>query len=169
LERLIPLSWILENWQDGLNFLNKEISTETDQNKKLALETAFLIQLNQLKKANENLKQLNSRYRGNVPKEVIRMDTYVSLMLSQTQELKNNSSLACKKFDGLNCWVFLQMFLWEDLGNTINSDESTTTDPSLTLDFLKSEQPVMPLQENQLIDQILVEELDSALVQIKEK
>jgi tetratricopeptide (TPR) repeat protein len=169
LERLIPLSWILENWQDGVDFLNKEIGLDTDQSKKLALETAFLIQLNKLKRAHENLKQLNSRYRGNVPKEVIRMDTYVSLMLSQTQELKNNSSLACKKFDGLNCWVFLQMFLWEDLGNIINNDESTTTDPTLTLDYLKSEQPVEPLKENQLIDQILVEELDSALVQIKEK
>lgn len=169
LERLIPLSWILENWEDGVNFLNKEIGLDTDQSKKLALETAFLIQLNKLNKAHENLKQLNSKYRGNVPKEVIRMDTYVSLMLSQTQELKNNSSLACKKFDGLNCWVFLQMFLWEDLGNIINKDESTTTDPTLTLDYFKSEQPVEPLKENQLIDQILVEELDSALVQIKEK
>lgn len=169
LERLIPLSWILEKWQDGLKFLKKEIGPNTDQSKKLALETAFLIQEEKLNPAQENLKILNSRYRGSVPKEVLRMDTYVSLMLSQTKELKNNSSLACKKFDGLNCWIFLQMFVWEDLGILLQNDESTTTDPTLTLDYLKSEQPVEPLVENELIDQTLVEELDSAMVQIKEK
>lgn len=169
LERLIPLSWILEKWQDGLKFLEKEIGPNTDQSKKLALQTAFLLEEGQLAPANLNLKILNERYRGSVPKEILRMDTYVSLMLSQTKELKNNSSLACKKFDGLNCWIFLQMFLWEDLGEIIKNKEDTTTDPSLTLDSLKSEQAIEPLQENQLIDQTLVEELDSAQVQIKEK
>jgi hypothetical protein len=119
--------------------------------------------------ANLNLKTLNERYRGSVPKEILRMVTYVSLMLSQTKELKNNSSLACKKFDGLNCWMFLQMFLWEDLGEILKNNQDTTTDSSLTLDYLKSEQEIEPLQENQLIDQKLVEELDSAQVQIKER
>jgi tetratricopeptide (TPR) repeat protein len=169
LERLIPLSWILGKWQDGLTFLEKEIGFETDQSKKLALETAFLIQENKIEKARENLKQLSVRYRGNIPKEVIRMDTFVSLLESQTKELKNNSSYACKKFDGLNCWVFLQMFLWEDLGQTLNSEDSTNTDPSLTLDFLKSKQALDPLKENQLLDQKLIEELDSSLVQLKQK
>lgn len=169
LERLIPLSWILEKWQDGLKFLKKEISPNTDQSKKQALETAFLIQEQRFIEAQENLRVLNARYRGSVPKEVLRMDTYVSLILSQTKELKNNSSLACKKFDGINCWIFLQMFLWDDLGLILQNDESTTTDPTLTLDYLKSEQTIEPLVENELIDQVLVEELDSAMVKIKEK
>jgi len=61
------------------------------------------------------------------------------------------------------------MFLWEDLGEVLKNKEDTTTDPSLTLESLKSEQVIEPLKENQLIDQTLVEELDSAQVQIKEK
>ncbi len=169
LERLIPLSWILGKWHDGLKFLDKEIGLKTDQNKKLALETAFLIQENKLDKAAENLKLLNTAYRGNIPKEIVRMDTFVSLMQSQIKELKNNSSSACNKFDGLSCWIFLQMFLWEDLGKTLQNEDATTTDKTLTVDFLKSPQPEDPLVENQLIDQSLVEELDSALVQIKTK
>ncbi len=169
LERLIPLSWIMGKWQDGLNFLDKEIGQNTDQSKKLALQTAFLLQLEDLEAARTNLSILNKRYRGSVPKEVLRMDTYLSLRLSQTKELKNNASLACKKFDGLNCWIFLQMFLWEDLGEVLKNNQDTITDSSITLESLKSEKNIEPLQENELVDQTLVEELDSALVQIKEK
>jgi len=84
------------------------------------------------------------------------------------KDVKRYSSLACKKFDGPNCWLFMQLFVWDDLNKVINDKGLTRNKTYLSLNTLKKRAKENPLDENPIIDQSYIEELDSEEVLIKE-
>jgi hypothetical protein len=168
LKRSIPLAWMLEKYDIGLNLLKRIKFEDFDAFKRLALENAFKIQLGKIKEAEKGLRYLNNEFMGNMPLKLMLANSYVSLNLSLMKDVKKYSSLACKKFDGLNCWIFMQLFVWDNLDKVIGDDSKTNTDKLLTLDYLKSKVKHMPLDENPVIDQSYIEELDSEQVLIKE-
>jgi len=168
LKRAIPLSWMLGKYEMGLKLLNRFIFDDIDPFKKLALSSALKIQLEEIKEAEKDLRHLNVEFQGNMPLKVILANSYVSLSLSKMKDVRKYSSLACNKFDGLNCWIFMQTFIWDDFNKVLSDKGPTRNKNLLGLDALKTKSEIKPLDENPIIDQSYIEELDSEEVLIKE-
>lgn len=166
LERAIPLSWMLEQWEDGLNLLNRVINKKLDEKKKLAINTAFLIELEKFDKSRKQLNLLEVKFKKKVPLEIDLMNSYVALRRGNKEKVTESSSKACRRFDGLNCWIKMQQLTWENLGLTINREEDIFTGKSYEIDSLKAAVDIKPMKETIVIDQKDIEELDSTLVEI---
>lgn len=168
LKRAIPLSWMLDKYETGLKLLDRFIFDDIDPFRRLALTSAFKIQLGKIQDAEIDLRHLNMEFQGNMPLKIMLANSYVALNLSQLNVVKKYSSLACKKFDGLNCWTLMQLFIWDDLSKVINNTGPVRNKKYATLDSLKKKAVNNPLDENPIIDQSYIEELDSEQVLIKE-
>lgn len=166
LERSVPLSWILGLWEDGRDLLKRLIEKHIDPKRKLALDTAFLIRQNKFEQAQGQLNLLHKDFKEKVPLEIDLMNSYVAIRLSNRDNLGRSSAQACRRFDGLNCWIQLQEFLWDNLGKTIKREEDIYAQNEWTLDKLKEPASITPLEEIPHIDQRDIEELDSQQIQI---
>lgn len=166
LERSLPLTWILRKWKKGQKILQSLLSEDIDKNKKLALDTAFNIQKGSLEKASLQLSYLNYEYIGFIPLEILLMNSYVAIKNEKNKELEKYSHEACKKFDGLNCWIRSQLLTWENFPKTIKRKEPIYKDNRLSLESLTELSLTRPLEENLIVDQKDIEELDSAEINL---
>lgn len=162
LERSIPLSWMLKQWEKGLGFTRRLFKKGLDENKKLALLAAFHIQLEQFKDAERKLEKLNETYVNFPPKKVQLMNSYVSLRKKDNTTLQLRSKTACEKGDGTNCWLYHQVLRWENLGQTIERSDKVIT-KVIDIDSLKTAKEIKPMVENVTIDQSDIEELDGQI------
>ena len=168
LERAIPLAWILEQWEDGNELLGRLVNYGIDKNKLKALEVAFLIRQGNFELANRNLKILESEYKGQAPIIVTQMLAYVAFRRSDLEELNIMSNKACKRFDGLNCWIQGQLLIWENISKTAERDDNVRGDRKFSIDSLKAKIEINPIKEEVLIDQYDIEELDSSLITVEQ-
>ena len=172
LERAIPLSWMLKQWSDGLMIMNNISNKSLDPRNAAALKIAFLIREKKFAEAQKELTLLKIAFKYAPPVEVNMMDAYVNLIMGREadhfdkRKLEESSEKSCKSFDGMSCWMALQHSQWENLGKTITRDEPTFSDKNLSIEMLKSKQPVEPLVEIKTIDQSDIEELDSEMLRI---
>jgi hypothetical protein len=160
LERSIPLSWKLKQWEKGFNFTQRLFKKNQDQNKKDALLAAFQIQKDDFKGAGKKLEKLNKTYINFPPRKIQLMNSYNSLRQQDMNSLLFYSKVACNKGDGTNCWIYQQLLRWENLGQTIERDEKVIT-KDFSVDQLKSKPKIKPLSESIIIDQSDIEEIDS--------
>ena len=166
LERGIPLSYILGQWDEGLSMLKRLVGKNINKKKSLTLETLFNVRKGEIKKSQANILYLNKLYNEELPREVNLLESYISLITSDNPQLFISSDRACKWYDGLHCWITLQGQRWEDLGRIIKRDDKTLSlkkwDPNMHKKPLK----ITPLKESIFIDQKDIEELDSEEVKI---
>jgi hypothetical protein len=132
----------------------------------LALDTAFNIQKGSLEKSSLQLAYLNYEYIGFIPLEILLMNSYVAIKNENIKELDKYSHGACKKFDGLNCWIRSQLLTWENFPKTIKRKEPIYKDNRLSLESLTELSLTRPLEENLIVDQKDIEELDSAEINL---
>ncbi|MCR9205893.1 MAG: hypothetical protein NXH75_15020, partial [Halobacteriovoraceae bacterium] len=88
LERGIPLSYILGQWDEGISMLKRLVGVNLNLKRKSTLETLFHIRKKDFKKARSNLLYLEQKYTRNFPREVNLMDSYISLMEGDNQRLE---------------------------------------------------------------------------------
>lgn len=165
LERGIPLSYLLGQWDEGLNMLKRTVDVK-DERKKEALETALNIRKGNIKEARALLNILEYKFKNTLPYELILMDTFVSLQEGNQERLKNSTAEGCRKQDGVHCWLNLKILEWSNIGKTLKRDEPTMSE-EFDLDSLKAKAEITPLQDSIMIDQRDIEELDSASVNVK--
>lgn len=172
IERALPLAWMLNQWSDGLSFMNNISNKSLDPRNAAALKIAFLIREKKFAEAQKELTLLKIAFKYAPPVEVNMMDAYVNLIMGSSVEnfdkrkLEESTEKSCKSFDGMSCWMALQHAQWENLGKTIKRDEPTFTDKNLSVDMLKNKQPIEPLMEIKTIDQSDIEELDSETLRL---
>lgn len=166
LERAIPLSWLLGQYEEGIKLLSRFIADGQDERKKLALDTALKIKIEDYEKADQQLFLLERLFKRQVPQEVEIMKSYANLRLKKNPQLAESTSIACRRHDGVNCWIQMQMSIWENLGLTIERDEKIFADNDLDVEYLKNAIQITPLKETIIVDQKDIEELDSAELQI---
>ncbi|MCF8058501.1 MAG: hypothetical protein K9K67_04340 [Bacteriovoracaceae bacterium] len=166
LQRSIPIAYILGLWDDGLKMLKRIIGNNLNQRRKVSLETLFLIRKSDFKAAAENLLYLESLYNKKLPRQVNLMDSYVALRTGENERLEKASGQACVHYDGLNCWLNLQILHWENIGLTINRDDETLVLNNFDIESLKMPLKVDPLKESIFVDQRDIEELDNEQVRI---
>jgi len=167
LERGIPLSYLLGLWDEGIKMLRRVVDTGLDERKKLALEATFNIRKEDFERSRALLNILEELFKKKMPVEVNLMDSYVALREKDNDRLKMMSAEACRRGDGLNCYLNLQTIHWENLGQTLERDEKTRDMSEFNLEALRSPATLSPLTESVIIDQRDIEELDSNDVSLK--
>jgi hypothetical protein len=173
LERAIPLAWILGQWNDGLTMLSNISNPVIDKRNTHALKIAFLIREKKYFEAQKEIVLLKNAFFGEPPFEVAIMDSYVDLLLAKTQkdyDRRKTDELtekSCRSFDGMSCWISMQLIQWDNLGKTVTRNEPIYQDKEMTIDSLKQKKTITPLEELKAIDQADIEELDSDLLNIK--
>lgn len=166
LKRAIPLSFILNLWDEGLNMLKRLVGKDVSGRRKVILETLFQIKKDDFKNAQENLFYMEKLYNNDFPRDINQMSSYVALRMADKSRLEKASSKSCRYYDGLNCWIYLQVLQWENFGLTINRDDPTLVLEDFSVDKLKEKAEIQPLKESVIIDQRDIEELDNQLVRI---
>jgi hypothetical protein len=164
IERALPLAWLLKQWGDGINFTSRLHNDDTDKARRLTIETVFLIQTDNFKKARENLDILTLYSKYSQPHEVNQLFAYTALQAKDLAQTRIYSNLACSRLDFLNCWLHFQTNFWEDFPLTLKRDDPITSDSEKTLDTLLSETIENPINEDNFIDQRDIEELDNNLI-----
>jgi tetratricopeptide (TPR) repeat protein len=167
LERGIPLAYTLGLWDEGINMLRRVVDTGLDERKKIALEAAFNIRKEDFKRSRALLNILEELFKRKVPVEVNLMDSYVALREGDNDRLKIMSGDACKRGNGLSCYLNLQTIHWENIGQTMRRDEPTVELANFDIQDLKAPKSISPLKESVIIDQKDIEELDSNEFQLK--
>lgn len=167
LERVLPLSWLLNQFEDGLKYIQSPALKYMDPRNKRGIKIAYLIRLRKFVEAERELTLLNVEYRSYPPRDIHVMDSFLSIVNSG-QEVKYDqrhaedaAEKACRAFDGFNCWLAIKLNQWENLGKTIRRNDDTFSDKSMTIESLKSPMAIKPLVEQMNVDQRDIEELDS--------
>ena len=165
LERLIPLAWKLEQWQDGLRNLSRVLRNENNKSK-ISLDTAFRIRLEQFDIAQEQLDIIDAKFNYSPPNEIDLMKAYVSLRRGDAEEALTLSEKLCKRFNGLHCYLMMNHNIWENLGKLFDRTDVLFTKEQLNVDFYREIPVIEPLQETPVVDQKDIEELDGEEVLI---
>lgn len=161
LERGIPLAYLLGQWDEGLNMLQRTVDRNSDQDerKKLALKAVLNIRKGNISESRDLLNILEYKFNNQFPYELIMMDTFVSLKEGNQERLIHSSAEGCNKEEGLHCWLYMKILEWENIGKTLTRDEKTLSKP-FNIENLKTKQEITPLQDSVMIDQKDIEELD---------
>ncbi|MCY4523405.1 MAG: hypothetical protein OXB84_01570 [Halobacteriovoraceae bacterium] len=159
--RLIPLSWFLKKWEDGLYYTDLLISKLIDPKEVLALKTAFLIRLDRPDEIRRNLNQLQNIYEGRLPLDVEMMNAYGHVLKGNKRAALESTDILCKKLNGLACYIHLQLNIWPDIGKTLDREDKIYEDKTLSLDSLRKNPKAEPLTEKIYINQKDIDELDS--------
>lgn len=167
LERAIPLSWIVGNWQDGLNLLRRILTNKDNKKEILTLDTLFRIRMNKFQESEAQIRYLDEKYLKKPPFELQLMKAYVLLRNKDNKGFHDSTSSSCRDFDGLSCWMSLQAGLWENIGKTIDRKEKIPNGQGFNIEALKKKSPIAEIMELRYLDQRDIEELDSALVTVE--
>lgn len=175
LERALPLSWILGQWDDGLKMLDY-VNINYDQRNKNALKIAFLIRKGAFQEAHKELRALTNQYLDNPPFEVHLMNAYVNLVIEkdfpnkivieERRKTEDSVENSCRDYDGMSCWLAMQYLQWENLGKTIHRNDPIYDDKEMTIESLKQRVAIVPLDEEINVNQSDVEELDGSIINI---
>ncbi len=113
LERLVPLAWLLGDWQGGIEYSQRLITRNGVEANKQTIMAAFYLQKGSYKKAKELLTEIKIRSRRGSALEVNQIGSFVALMENDPDDLKDAASTSCELNDIVNCWVFHQMYQWD--------------------------------------------------------
>lgn len=173
LERSLPLSWLLNQYEDGLQLIDNPSLKYMDPRNKRGIKIAYLIKLKKYAEAEKELAIIMFEYKNHPPNDVYVMDSYLSMIAGGSEKkydrrlTEDLAEKACRAFDGFNCWIAMKLTQWDNLGKTIRRTDEIFSDKTMTLDSLKSPSKITPLKEENSIDQHDIEELDSNTVQLR--
>jgi tetratricopeptide (TPR) repeat protein len=164
LERLIPLAWLLGDWENGVKYAEKIIASPTTQTSKLTLVSAFHVEKGEYAKARNVLQQINQTSKRGSEKDVTQLSTFVGLMENDAALARKNAEASCRNYDMLNCWVAFQLTQWEAFPLTMRRKEPIVAKNDW--EKLTSEELTEPLTEVAYVNQTDIEELDDQLIQL---
>lgn len=166
LERSLPLVWLLSQWENGLDLLDRLIKDGLSERKKITLNTIFKLKQKRFKETQKQLEILSILFKEKLPLELEQMMVYTGIKLEDVKQYTKYSAKICRSMDGIGCWIMMQTLSWENIGKTIHRDETIISSNSLSVDDLKRKTMVNPIQEAATVDQADIEELDSEYIKI---
>lgn len=166
LERIIPVAWILNQWDDGIDYIDKLNVSKKELYSKLTVKAAFLTQAKKYKEAQKVLGQIVKKSNNAQTTEVNQLYSYNALMLQDKAKSVIYSDYSCKFQDGINCWLQYHLALWENLPATIQRsdkiyEEITKLNKTYTASFVET-----PINEKVYINQKDIEEMDNEIIQL---
>jgi hypothetical protein len=167
LERSVPLSYLLDNWDDGINLLQRIVKKDLDPRRKLTLDTVFRLRKENITQASQQVRLLERLFHQEIPFELEQIKSYIALREFDNKKLIESSHNACRRFDGLNCWVHMQTNIWENLGKTLFRKDKIHQFKRRSIASLKERPDINKMKEVPFIDQRDIVELDSAMVNLR--
>lgn len=167
MERILPLAWLLGDWEDGAKFTERVIASPQTQVNKLTLLAAFLTQKGDFEKATQVLESIAQRSRRGTEVDVTQLHGFVALMQNRPQVVKKQAELSCAQYDLVNCWLLLQMHQWDAFPLTMRRTDKLPS--RREWEKLSNEALNSPLKETVFVNQLDVEELDDKLVRLVPK
>lgn len=164
MERLLPLAWLLSDWEEGAKIAERVIASPQTQVNKMTLLSAFYAQKGDYEKAKDVLDAINTRSRRGIELDVTQIHSFVGLMQNKPEVVKKQASLSCHQYDMMNCWLNLQMNQWDSFPLTIRRSDKIPS--KREWEKLSNEDINQPLKETVFINQLDIEELDDKLIKL---
>lgn len=164
MERLLPLAWLLGDWENGSKYSEKVIASPQTQINKLTLMAAFFMQKGDYHGADKVLGTIAERSRRGTEIDVTQLASFTALMQNQPDKIKKNALMSCSQFDLVNCWLLFQMGQWDAFPLTIRREEKVTE--KRDWEKLVKNETSEPLKETVFVNQLDIEELDDKLIQL---
>lgn len=164
LERLLPLAWILGDWENGSIYAESLQTDLRQEAHKLTLLTAFMVERGEFEKAEKILYHITQQTGRGTHLDVSQLHSFTKLMRSKSDELKKEADVSCLQYDLINCWVLYQNILWQDFPFMVRR-KGEVEHTQEWKNLLNTPQKTA-LKETIYVNQLDVEELDDALVNL---
>lgn len=164
IERLLPLAWILGDWENGSKYAEQVLASPQTQINKMTLLSAFLMQKGSYEEAAKVIDYIGQRSRRGTEIDVTQIASFTSLMLNKKDETRKMANLSCSQYDIINCWLGFQLAQWDAFPLTIRRKEKIEV--SKEWEKLVSEDMANPIKEEIFINQTDIEEMDDSLIQL---
>ena len=165
LERLLPLSWILGDWQNGSIYAENLNADSRQMPHKLTLLTAFMVQRGEFEKAESILSHIAGQTGRGTHLDVTQLHAFTKLMRSKNAELARQANLSCQQYDLLNCWILYQTTQWQDFPFLVRR-QGPIEHTQKWKDLIIGQTEKSPLTETSYVNQLDIEELDDALIDL---
>jgi tetratricopeptide (TPR) repeat protein len=167
LERILPLAWILGDWESAFNYAYELPSNEETMANKLTLLAAFSLEQGDYEKSEKYLQKVVNNDQKGERLQVTQLGSFLSIMQKDDMKARKYSWMSCQQNDLINCWLLFQFSQWENFSITITRKDKFTIQSQWQ--GLKEKEINQPLQEKVYISQKDIEELDDKLIELLEK
>ena len=164
MERILPLAWLLGDWEEGAKIAERVIASPQTQVNKMTLISAFYTQKGDYAKAKDVLDSIVLRSRRGTEIDVTQLLSFVSLMQNRPDVIKKQAALSCAQFDMINCWLSFQMDQWDSFPLSIRRPDKMLVKKDW--EKLSQEDLDEPLKETIYVNQLDIEELDDKLIKL---
>ena len=164
LERLLPLAWLLGDWENGTKYSEQVGASPDTKVNKLTLHAAFLMQKGDYIGANKILESIAQHSRRGTEIDVTQLASFTALMQNRPDVVRKQADMSCKQYDLINCWLQFQLEQWDSLPLTIRREDKLIEKrdwEKLTSSIINE-----PLKETVFVNQIDIEEMDDKLIQL---
>jgi hypothetical protein len=164
LERLLPLAWLLGDWEGGSKYAENVITSPNTLINKYTIMSAFLMQKGDYKKSDEVLNKISIDSKKGLQIEVTQIAGLNAMMQNKAETARKNALESCNQFDLINCWLLFQLTQWDQFPSTAKREDNVPNDKKW--EKLVNDDLNEPLNERNYINQLDIEELDDKLIQL---
>jgi tetratricopeptide (TPR) repeat protein len=164
LERLLPLAWIMKDWQKGVEYAEWVIASPQTQIGKLTVIAAFLLQSERYDDAKNLLNIIAQRSRNGYHLDAAQIHAFVGIVQNNREVVRRHARASCDQYDLMYCWVGLQMETWEAFPLTMKRKDKIIEKQEW--EKLTQEDIDQPLKEVSYVNQLDIEELDDQLIKL---
>ncbi len=164
LERLIPLSWKLGQYKDGIDYIQKVNADDDEKIKQLTLLALFLTNDKKNISALETIQNILKLTNKGEALEVSQLKYVNKFLLKQTDQILIPLHNACTQKDGLACWLLIADGSWESFLDYIQEERNFEDKLDIIDEYTTT---VLPsFKEVELIEQKHIEELDEKMIKL---
>jgi len=160
LEKIIPLSYVLSDYNLGLDSINQLEFTGVNQTTLSILRSIFLLKNKNYLEAWKALASFDLTTTTHIPDKVFQMKNFLAILLNYPDEIDRYSNYACNQFDGISCWVQTQLLIWPDFSKHFKRQSDQSIKPLFTRSELVESWEVKNIKEDLIVDQENLEQLD---------
>ena len=164
MERILPLAWILGDWEGGSKIAERVLASPQTQINKMTLIAAFLTQKGDFVRSKEVLETIIARSRKGAEIDVTQLLSFTALVKNDQNIAKKQAGLSCAQFDMINCWLGLQLYQWDSFPLTIRRLDKIAVKKEW--EKLSTEELNEPIKETIYVNQVDIEELDDKQIQL---
>jgi tetratricopeptide (TPR) repeat protein len=164
MERLLPLAWLLGDWESGSIYAQRVLASPQTQINKLTLIAAFQMQKGNFERARLTMDKIVEESRRGTQIDVTQLYSFVALMQNKPLQIMKNADLSCRQYDLVNCWLLYQMVQWDSFPLIVRRVDKIEHRPEW--EKLTKVEINQPLKEAVFVNQIDIEEMDDRLIQL---
>ncbi len=166
LERLLPLSWKLKQWNDSLSYVQKIETTSNNETENNTLLAATLTMMKKHKTAEKILQRIRILANKGEPIEVSQLLALNQMELAKTEEIEEYVYDSCAGQDGLNCWYLIASSTWKSLTENLTNEVPIHAKTTDLIDKYTSKVFDDPIIEEIFVSQKNIEEMDNSLINL---